>query len=340
MTKRHDAVLDDVLQGFDSGERSKPKAAEKRGGDSFLKRSNKLASLASGQVVEKTWRWIDPARCRMWERHNRRYDLLNEQICADLIEGFKAQGRQEFPAIVRQIQGDPDFDFEVICGARRHWTVSWLRAHNYPDYQFLIEERDLSDEEAFRLSDIENRDRLDISDYERATDYLQAIEFYYEGKQRHMAERLEVSEDWLSRYLDLAKLPAIIVQAYGDVAELKVKHARLLKPLLNDRTTRNRVMAAAEELASLQEIAQREGRGLRNGQQVLKALQAAAQRKTPKKGKTRSVLVEYRSAAGKEMMSVSRQGRSGLVIRLAGNSGAKKEELMAAYERVLDEFAG
>ena len=33
----------------------------------------------------------------------------------------------------------------------------------------------MSDEEAFRLADIENREREDISDYERAIDYGDAI---------------------------------------------------------------------------------------------------------------------------------------------------------------------
>lgn len=97
--------------------------------------------------------------------------------------------------------------FEVICGARRHFAVSWLRANNYPQFRYLVEERALTDEEAFRLADIENRDREDLSDYERAVDYAQALERYYGGRQKTMATRLEVSEAWLSRYLQLAKLP-------------------------------------------------------------------------------------------------------------------------------------
>src|SRR3546814_7614665 len=69
----------------------------------------------------------------IWEHHNRDYSALNEDRCADLIETIVAQGKQEFPAIVRRVTGDPDHDYEVISGARRHWTVSWLRANNYPD---------------------------------------------------------------------------------------------------------------------------------------------------------------------------------------------------------------
>ena len=338
MSGRHDAVLDDVLKGLDQDRPATAKKAEGKGPDTFLKRSNKLANLVSGKVVEKTHRWVDPDCCRMWERHNRRYESLNEESCADLIEGFKAQGRQEFPAIVRRLSEDPDYEFEVVCGARRHWTVSWLRGHSYPDFEFLVEERDLSDEEAFRLSDIENRDRLDISDYERALDYLQALELYYDGRQRHMAGRLEVSEDWLSRYLDLGRLPEAVVRAYLDVNQIKTKHARVLKPLLSDRAACGRLLKAAEEIAVAQRDAQQEGRPIRDGQQVLQSLRAAAEAKSSKPAKQRGTLASYKSNTGSEMMTVSRQGRSGLVIRLLPNSGASKKELLDAYKRILSQF--
>ena len=50
-----------------------------------------LARVTSGDVKEKTLKLVDPARCRMWSGHNRRYDLLNEASCADLLESFKRQ---------------------------------------------------------------------------------------------------------------------------------------------------------------------------------------------------------------------------------------------------------
>ena len=80
--------------------------------------------------------WVDPTRCRLWQHHNRDYELLNAERCADLIAGFRTLGCQERPAIVRSLKGEarigPDgveHDFEVLSGARRHWTVSWLRVH-------------------------------------------------------------------------------------------------------------------------------------------------------------------------------------------------------------------
>jgi ParB family chromosome partitioning protein len=174
-------------------------------------RENRLARLTNGNAIEKTLLWVGPKCCRIWARHNRRYDLLNEKRCADLIEGFKAQGQQEFPAIVRELSGGHDYNYEIICGARWHWAVSYLRENNYQEFKFLIEVRDLTDEQAFRLSDIENRDREDIGDYERAF-YKSAVSLYYKS-QRQMADRLEVTETRLSRYLDLANLPTQIISA-------------------------------------------------------------------------------------------------------------------------------
>src|SRR3546814_19703855 len=102
--------------------------------------------------------------------HNREYALLNEERCADLIESIKAQGKQEMPAIVRRVKDDPAFDFEVICGARRHWPISWLRAHNYQVFRFLVDIRSLTYEEAFRLADLANRARVTHHDLARPRD--------------------------------------------------------------------------------------------------------------------------------------------------------------------------
>lgn len=242
MSKKHDAVFDDVLSGIGNTPRAEKKD---RGAGRFLKRGNAIGEKLSGEVDEKTLHWVDPARCRMWERHNRNYGLLNEENCRDLIEGIQQQGQQEFPAIVRRVSGEEGIDFEVICGARRHFAISWLRANNFPQFKYLVEARDMSDEEAFRLADVENRDRSDISDYERACDYAAAIKLYYDGKQKTMAQRLQVSEGWLSRYLYLAKLPEEIVQAFPSPNDLKELHARALKPVLANPKSRKAVVEQA-----------------------------------------------------------------------------------------------
>ena len=212
-------------------------------------RENRLAEMASGGVVNRLHELIDPTRCKIWDGHNRDYAALNEAGCADLIESFRAQGRQEMPAIVRRVKKDPNYDFEVICGARRHWTVTWLRANTYPDFKFLVEPRELTDEEAFRLADLENRNRKDLSDFERATDYARAIDRYYSGSQQKMAERLDVSSDWLSKYLAIAELPQEVLASFGSPHVIGIKHAATLRPLIRAPKTRERVLVAAAAIA-------------------------------------------------------------------------------------------
>ena len=299
MSKKHDAVFDDILSDFDSVPAAKPA----KPGSRFLKRSTSIGEQVAGERQEKVLHWVDPADCRMWERHNRDYALLTEDNCRDLIDGIRAQGQQEFPAIVRRLEGQ-EHRYEVICGARRHFAVSWLRANNYPQFRYLVEVRDLTDEEAFRLADIENRDRDDISDYERARDYAEAIRLYYGGKQKAMADRLEVSEGWLSRYLTLAKLPDEVVAAFASIRDLRELHARTLKPLLARPKDRAAVLAEAQRLASTQENA-RKGQGEPVGPaQVMTQLKGAV--RAPR---VRPEVRQYRRASGEGAVTARRSGR-------------------------------
>jgi ParB family chromosome partitioning protein len=298
-------------------------------------RENRMAELASGAVVGRAVEQVDPARCRMWSEHNRDYAKLDETRCADLIETFKAQGRQEVPAIVRRVRNDPDVDFEVICGARRHWTVSWLRAHNYTDFRFLVEVRDLTDEEAFRVSDLENRARQDLSDIERARDYLKALGRHYGGRQKDMAARLNASEAWLSRYLDLARLPDALLAAFDDLHELKIKHVTQLKPLLKPDDRERRVMAEADALAK------RKGEGPPlKPQDVLRRLAAAADAPkksgSPKRSGSASDVVT--TSGGVPVLRIDGRKRKEVALTLLVSGGASRAEAETALRSVLDSY--
>ena len=315
MSKRHDAIFNDVLKDL-----SAP-AAPDRGGARFLKRQNALSG--TGEREEKVLRWVDPASCVMWARHNRAYELLSEENCRDLIDSIRAQGQQEFPAIVRRLPAGQGAEYEVICGARRHFAISWLRANNYPQFRYLIEVRDLTDEEAFRLADIENRDRADLSDYERARDYLSALDLYYGGKQKSMAARLEVSEAWLSRYLYLARLPSIIVEAWPQITEIKELHARSVRPLLND--AEDKVLAEAKAVAAEQDRARKGQGGYVPVPKVLARLKAAAYGTEMAAG----------ASQASEGVSVSRRGGK---IRLEFPQEMSREELGQALDDFLHSY--
>ena len=225
----------------------------------------------------------------------------------------------------------------MICGARRHWTISWLRANGYPRFRFLIEVRELTDEEAFRLADIENRDRRDISDYERAADYAEACRFYYGGHQGRMAARLEVSNAWLSRYLDLARLPAEIVRAYASPVELREFHARRLKPLFAEPAARARVLAAARDLAEAQAARRAAGEAPLPGATVLARLLAAGRPETPAPANDPAGPQRLCAADGRLVMEAKPRRGGGLALALA--PGAARADLEAAFARLLDEHA-
>lgn len=326
MTKRHDQIFDAVLSGV-----QEPKARlEKsdRAGARFLKRGNAISERLSGANEEKVLNWVDPGRCRMWERHNRDYALLNEENCRDLIEGIRAQGRQEFPAIVRRLPESSEHEFEVICGARRHFAVAWLQENNYPQFKYLIDVRDLSDEEAFRLGDIENREREDISDYERARDYAAALELYYAGKQKAMAARLEVSEVWLSRYLELSRLPEEVVAAYASIRDIRELHARILKPLLKFPKTRELVLAEARAVRVHQEMAGNGQGGFLDGAKVFSRLKASAE--PPRTRKPSGT--EYRGPSGASIVH-SRQSKRHRLEFPQNMSREDFEAALAAFVR-------
>jgi ParB family chromosome partitioning protein len=300
--------------------------------DYLAGRAETLADLASGKIESRSLLWVDPAQCKIWEHHNRRYDLLNESNCADLIEGLKSIGRQEFPAIVRPLGGPGPYKYEVIAGARRHWAISWLRANNYPQFRYLVDVRStLTDEEAFRISDIENRDRQDISDYERALDYARALKLYYRT-QKEMADRLEVGEAWLSRFLNLAELPQEIVDAYADLRQIRELHARALGTALKSRSLRQVLLREAAAIRKEQTRRGEEGGRRLDGEEVVARLKAAVRLK-PKAGSATGR--EYHAASGELLLRAEFQAKKGWTISVPPQAVAHAEELVGAFRQAL-----
>lgn len=298
-----------------------------------------LAGMAAGDRVDRNQEFIDPARCRIWGYHNRIYGDLNEENCADLLESLVAQGKQDIPAIVRRVRGVDGIDYEVICGARRHWSISWLRQHNYPDFKFLIEVRDLQDEEAFRLADLENRNRRDISDYERALDYLKAIDRFYDGNRRRMAERLKVHEAWLSRYLEIAKLPDEVLAAFGSPHLVGIKAASLIAPLLKVDGKREKVLKEAAIITEEQsQLRDSEGRLIEGGVVVHRLVAAASRAMADPTLSARNRSPDVFAKSGKLLMNV-KKGRGGaLRIDVRSDAEAGRAEVIEAVTKLFDDW--
>lgn len=289
-------------------------------------RSQTLARIASGKMVTDRTEWVDPARCRPWRLHNRDIDHLDETSCRDLIDAFLSAKKQRIPAIVRKLQNDPDHDYEIIAGVRRWWTVRWLREHHHPEYDYLVTIQHVSDEEAFRISDIENRSRKDISDWERAKEYTRALGEFYNGSQSEMAEHLKISRSWLSRLLDVARLPDEIVLAFGDPHDITVRVAREVKPVTADPRAYERMRAEAEAIAS-----ERNNDGARlTGPEVAKRLIRSAAEPVKKPASE----TEIKSSYGKPMLRYVRTRGGGMTIKVIPKSGADDKEVVKAIERI------
>ena len=60
------------------------------------------------------------------------------------------------------------------------------------------------------------------------------------------------AESWLSRYLELARLPTDIVAAFASPHAIGISHAAILAPLLRADDQRDRIVAEAKRLAAEQ----------------------------------------------------------------------------------------
>ncbi|MFK3891335.1 ParB/RepB/Spo0J family partition protein [Sphingomonas sp. NPDC079357] len=307
-------------------------AHERARATTLLGRESALARVANGEVRQVTQLLLDPARVRIWPGNARNYAHLTEENCRELIDSIIAEGGQKVPAVVRRIEGDPACDYEVIAGTRRHWSISWLRAHSYPDMQFVAQVASLDDEAAFRLADLENRARADVSDLERARNYLDALKTHYGNHQTRMAERLKLSKGWLSKMLKVATIPDAVIAAFASPSDVQLKPAYALAQALDDRETAKAITGVARQIAK-EQVERREAGDLPYpAADVLRRLLDAPKMLA---GEEKAEPYRYATRYGRTALTVMSANRQGVTIRLHAGSGADTEELVAALRDAL-----
>lgn len=298
-----------------------------RAGLSLLGRENALARVASGEVRQVTQLLIDPSRVRVWSGNARIQTQLTEENCRDLIDSIVAEGGQKVPAVVRRVEGDAAHDYELIAGTRRHFAVSWLRANSYPDIRLLAQVADLDDEAAFRLADIENRARKDISDIERARNYAAALDAHYGGKAVRMAERLRLSKGWLSKMLKAATIPDEVLSAFASWSDLPLNPAYKLAIALDDKVRAKAILREAR-LLSAASAADR-----LSGAQVLSRLMAATGSSSIA---APGFSMEIGGSHGRTILAVKGVNRHGVTLHLPMASGASDDEIARGVRQVLE----
>jgi len=205
----------------------------------------------AARLVKRPTIRLKPSECSIWPGNARDYSLLDEHRLRSLIDSILAENGNRIPAVVRKTTNS-ECPYELVIGTRRHWAISWLNANHYPDIYLIAIVEDIDDEAAFRLADIENREREDISDLERGLNYKAAVDTYYGGVQLRMAERLKISKSQLARYIALTELPPFVVSAFSSPMDLHAKYAEKLLPVLRDPVARAKIETAADQLASEQ----------------------------------------------------------------------------------------
>jgi ParB family chromosome partitioning protein len=279
---------------------------------------------------------VDPRRCRVWPGNQRALERLNEQRCSDLIESFRSFGEQHTPAFARAVAAKDGTDYEIIAGSRRLWAATWVKEHHLPEFMFRIKLLQISDEEAFWLTDSENRDRDDVSDYERALSYKHVFENFYRKKdktQQEMADRYDISRQALIRLFKLAELPVQIANAFGDWPDLKMSYAEVLLPLIKSKKSA-RVMNAATQLHMEQEERQLAGKKPIPGPEVVRRLVVASR---VKQGRPAGPLKEF-TKDDKVILRVTQKNQHGLTVTVPHRNGATVDDMVESFRASLNEF--
>lgn len=308
-----------------------PPRSERLRGTTLLGRESALARVATGEVRQVTQLLLDPARVRVWAGNARSYEHLTEESCRELIDSIVAEGGQKVPAVVRRVEGDPDHDYEVIAGTRRHWSISWLRQNSYPDLKFVAQVAQLDDEAAFRLADLENRARKDVSDLERARNYAQALKDHYGNHLTRMAERLKLSKGWLSKMLKVAGLSDAVLAAFASPADVQLKPAYPLAQAMDDRVAAPAILREAKVLARLQDERRKAGDPALPAAEVIARLLAA-----PKAGEDKPRPLAFHTPQGRLAVTVQSANRQGVTLRLHAGSGADRERMILLIRQALD----
>ncbi|HEU5138143.1 MAG TPA: ParB/RepB/Spo0J family partition protein [Steroidobacteraceae bacterium] len=186
---------------------------------------------------------VNPFRCRLWALHDRLEEHITEETCKAEIHSFLEYG-QLVPALGRRVRDD-DIDVELIYGARRLFAARHL---NIP---LLVEVRHVSDKEAIVAMDIENRQRKDISPYERGLNYVRWLRGGYFQSQEEIADALKVSASQVSRLVKVATLPSVVINAFSSAVELCEGWGLDLAKALQDPNRRSVTIAAARAIAAL-----------------------------------------------------------------------------------------
>jgi ParB family chromosome partitioning protein len=203
---------------------------------------SKLKQFEDATVVE----FLDPKRIKP-SRFANRHEL---SFAGAEFEGLKAEiqtaGRNVQPIKVRRAgQGaDGRDEFEIAFGHRRHRACLEL------DIPVAAIVETLTDAQLFSEMERENRERQDLSPWEQGLMYKRALDDGLFPSLRKLASAIGAQVGNVSTAIQLASLPAEVVDAFPSPLALQFRWGAALKAAIDKNP--EGVLAQARELAAMQ----------------------------------------------------------------------------------------
>lgn len=188
-------------------------------------------------------RLVRPFRCRIWTQHSRPEEQLTEHACQSLRESIAKNGQHQ-PALGRPVTDDPDYDVEIICGARRHAVALALGR------DLLVDVRIISDAAAYVAMYEENAERADDCPYVQGQILRRALQTGTCASQDDLASTFGLSHSRTSRLLMVGQLPSVIVAAFQSPTDLRESWGVRLYQLWKDGDQDHAIAGKARALAT------------------------------------------------------------------------------------------
>lgn len=186
-------------------------------------------------------RKLDPQTIVPSRWANRHPDSFSTAEFARLKQDIELAGGNVQPISVRLLTDQPG-RYEIVFGHRRHRACGELGIAVLA----TIDTSAVSDHDLFSAMDRENRERADLSPYEQGTMYRRALDEKLYPSNRRLAEALGVSHTWVANVLQVADLPAPVVECFRSPLEIQHRHAKSIAAALD--MDRKGVLRRAEKL--------------------------------------------------------------------------------------------
>jgi ParB family chromosome partitioning protein len=207
------------------------------------------AQVESGDLVLS----LDPKRIRHSEhntRDKRSLDVSDPEFAA-LLETVR-QGGVNQPIQVRPVHENPNVDYEVVTGHRRHAAALIVDRERDAEGGFklraLVAKGATDQAELVRLMHLENSARKDMSPYEYGLLYADALKMKEYPNQETLAKRLGTNASSIYNHIALVNLPEAVLQAFDDRRQISVRWVTEILKALKDR--REHVLEVAKQLVA------------------------------------------------------------------------------------------